>query len=184
MPANTANRSYTYATSGDANDLALITQRMAEQFDADVQGLYTYRDAQIPAGRVVRTTAHTLNNSTWTEISAYSNETYRRGGISYVSPRLVAPRAGLYLFTGQGTFTVNTSGRRGIAATVNNTGGPASDLLIPQIVLPTAATAPTIGISSPLLLNANDAVGLQFYQDSGAAQSVTSCFFTLTWLGN
>lgn len=183
MPANTPNRSYTYATSGDANDLALISQRLAEQVDADVAALYGSVNAQIPAGRVVRTTAHTVNNSTWTEISAFSNETYRRGGISYVSPRLVVPRAGLYLFTAQGTFSVNTSGRRGVAATINGTGAPANDLLVPQVVLPTAATAPTIGIASPLLLNVGDAVGVQFYQDSTAAQSVTSCFFSLTWLG-
>jgi hypothetical protein len=40
MPANTANRSYTYATSDDANDLALISQRLAEQVDTDMQGAY------------------------------------------------------------------------------------------------------------------------------------------------
>lgn len=39
MPANTPNRSYTYATSDDANDLAFISQRLAEQVDADVQGI-------------------------------------------------------------------------------------------------------------------------------------------------
>lgn len=39
MPANTPNRSYTYATSDDANDLAFISQRLAEQIDADVQGV-------------------------------------------------------------------------------------------------------------------------------------------------
>lgn len=39
MPANTPNRGYTYATSGDANDLALISQRLAEQIDTDVQGV-------------------------------------------------------------------------------------------------------------------------------------------------
>jgi hypothetical protein len=38
MPANTP-RGYTYATSDDANDLALISQRLAEQVDADVQGV-------------------------------------------------------------------------------------------------------------------------------------------------
>lgn len=44
MPANTPNRGYTYATSDDANDLALISQRLAEQVDADVQGVVTDRD--------------------------------------------------------------------------------------------------------------------------------------------
>lgn len=36
MPANTANRNYTFATSSDANDVALISQRLAEQIDADM----------------------------------------------------------------------------------------------------------------------------------------------------
>lgn len=45
MPANTPNRGYTYATSDDANDLALISQRLGEQVDADVQAVITARDS-------------------------------------------------------------------------------------------------------------------------------------------
>lgn len=39
MPASTP-RGYTHATSDDANDVPLVTQRLAEQIDADVQRLY------------------------------------------------------------------------------------------------------------------------------------------------
>ena len=46
MPANTP-RGYTYATADDANDIPLITQRLAEQIDADVQALATPGDQRV-----------------------------------------------------------------------------------------------------------------------------------------
>jgi hypothetical protein len=49
VSASTPNRGYTYATSDDANDLALISQRLAEQIDADVQGITTIIDGIVSA---------------------------------------------------------------------------------------------------------------------------------------
>ncbi|MBM7331881.1 hypothetical protein JS562_55140 [Agrobacterium sp. S2] len=48
MPANTPNRRCTYATSGDANDLAFIAQRLAEQVDADMATALADRTCTAP----------------------------------------------------------------------------------------------------------------------------------------
>lgn len=57
MPANTPNRGYTYATSDDANDLALISQRLAEQIDSDVQNVVNRGRAVLATPLTTSTTA-------------------------------------------------------------------------------------------------------------------------------
>lgn len=185
MPANTPSRSYTYATSGDANDLALITQRLAEQVDADVQTLYTSRDAQIPAGKVYRNTSFSVPNAVWTEISAFSGETYRRGGINYVSPRYVVPKSGIYMFACQVNWGGNSTGRRGTCPTID--GVTNSTAYGDQDVRVAGSGSGVNQVSSAVLyLTAGQAIGLQVYQqiDGGGALGVQACQFSVTWMGN
>lgn len=183
MPANTPNRSYTYATSDDANDLAFISQRLAEQIDADVAALFTSRDAQIPAGRIYRTATMSAPTGAWTEIPAWTSESYRRGGINYVAPRYVVSRAGIYNLIGQASWVSSTTGRRGVSFTRNGVVGPGQP--DDQMVSPTQnAGAPTYQVSGAAYLNAGDSIGLAVYQDSGTAATMSLASLTVVFAGN
>lgn len=180
MPANTANRGYTYATSDDANDLALISQRLAEQIDADVQ---SFANA-IPAARAYRNTSQSIPNGSWTEVSAFSGETYRRGGVGYATPRYTANKPGVWALTGQVSLPGQTSGvsRRGACFVIN--GVIANSATDAQMVASAGTGGITVQVRSELVLSAGDTVGLAVFQDSGAAVSLTSAILTVTFMGN
>jgi len=180
MPANTPNRSYTYATSDDANDLAFISQRLAEQIDADVQAVVNTSLAAVPAGRLYRTSALSMANG-WSECTAWTAETYRRGGMGYVSPRYVVPRTGLYTLNAQLSWVSGGTGRRGGAFTLN--GALLTTSSDHQTVIPHATSGTVVNLSGVLYLTANDAIGLAGYQDTGAAINSTNAILGVSWLG-
>jgi hypothetical protein len=181
MPANTPNRGYTYATTDDANDVPLVSQRLAEQVDSDVNNIITTRDAQVPAGRIVRTASLSIPNASWTEVTAWSSEPYRRGGLTYSGGKYVITRPGIYLFSCMANWAGSSAGRRGVSPIVNTTAPTSTGDQDVHISGTTGGVNSTV--AAPLLLAAGDQVTLGVYQDSGAALGLTTCQMTLTWIG-
>jgi hypothetical protein len=138
-------------------------------------------EATVPSGRLIRSVATSIPNAAWTEIGAWSSGA-TRAGMGYDSPRYKAIRPGLYLFSCMANWAGNNAGRRGVSPTVNGANPASTGDQSVQVATTAAGINSTT--STVLLLDAGDTVNMMVYQDSGAALNVSSCSFSLAFVGN
>lgn len=179
MPANTP-RGYTFATSDDANDLALISQRLAEQLDADVQGLYD----PVPAAMLSSGATQNIAAGNWTELnmgSPTSND-FTRGGVTKTSAgnRLIIPTTGVYTLSAQANWPSGSANRRGITFTVN--GNPINGILA-DIGPASPSGATNQSVAGSWVLGAGAEVGVAVFQDTSGTITVNAARLQLCRAG-
>ena len=137
----------------------------------------------IPAARVTRTAAQSIEDSVTTAV-AFDSERYDTAAMhdnSANNSRLTAPVAGIYLVAAEINWPPDPDGNRQLHLRVN---GAMSDIVI-QSVAPTASN--TLQATTQVRLQAGDYVEAYVFQDSGGFLNVSktndsSPEFSMTWL--
>lgn len=171
MPANTP-RGYTYATYDDSNDLALISQRLAEQVDADVQNVETTLSTQIAQGRhfgfLKQSTNQSVPNSTNTAMTLPNPGASNLNGLTYVTNGLRVAVAGLYVIEASVVFAATASAVYRVDVQINGTAAFYFEAPAPGTAYARAHASRTLSLA------ASDVVTLNLVQNTGAAITTSS----------
>ena len=172
MPAPTPNRGYVYATVNDLNDVPLVSQRLADAIDEDVQAL----NDPIPAGHLSSGATQNIPGTAWTELAMMGPPTgndFTRGGLTKNSAgnRLIVPTTGVYMLAAQANWPTGNTNRRGITLTVN---GVAINGIFSTIGPPAASGITAQTVTGLWLLAAGTEVGVAVFQDTTGTLSVNA----------
>lgn len=148
--------------SGDV-DVEAIIGRAFSDFDALALGGFGTPGGMSRGGVVRRSTVQTIPNNLVQRVS-FDTELFDSGSVwdNTQPTRLVAPEAGLYAISGYVTFLSNTTGRRLLFLTVNNT----SEIGRSEVATQNQpGGGHSVTVSALWSLNAGDYVELWVYQN-------------------
>lgn len=116
------------------------------------------------AGKREGSGSTSTTNGNWATYAMVSSTDNVTGGITVSGYGLAVSRDGLYAVTGVVRFSPNTSGRRGVQLTVNNT----QQTLTQRFLPPASNNTMPVAVSDMLQLSKGDVVRVQGFQDAGS----------------